>query len=86
MVSTKLYRTLIRVTDMDSHYLICIPGWNPHIEFIKPLDFLPSEVSPKLYETIRLFCYVNIGAQTIKELVFIRFELAPEPDNNDGLI
>ena len=85
MVKKIMYRTLIRVTDMDSHYLVCVPGWNPHVEFTKPLEFLPSEVSPELYETIRLLCYVNLSAQSVEELRFKNFSIAPEPDENDGL-
>ena len=85
MVKKIMYRTLIRVTKKRNHYLICVPGWNPHVEFIKPHDFLPSEVSPKLYETIRLFCYVNLSAQSVEELKFENFTVAPEPDDSDGL-
>ena len=38
-----------------------------------------------LKPNIRLFAYVNTGAEKSDDLYFEKFELAPEPDEDDGL-
>lgn len=81
----KSRRTIIRVTNKGQHYIVCVPSWNPHIKFSKPLDFIPKEYKPKFNETVYLFCYVNTKANSLHELTFNNFELAPEPNDNDGL-
>jgi hypothetical protein len=35
--------------------------------------------------TIRLFAHVNTSAEKSDDLYFEKFELAPEPDEDDGL-
>jgi hypothetical protein len=86
----KPYRTIVRIINIDeeSHELVLdafVPGWNPHKAVRFPASLVPEDIREALKPNVRLFAQVNIGAETSDDLYFKNFELAPEPDKNDGL-
>ncbi|MCO5799696.1 MAG: hypothetical protein HEQ31_24115 [Dolichospermum sp. OL03] len=86
----KSYRTIVRVTSIDeeSHEPVVdafVPGWNPHKAVRFPASLVPENLRDALQPNVRLFAHVNIGAEKSDDLYFEKFELAPEPDENDGL-
>ncbi|MDJ0902996.1 MAG: hypothetical protein QNJ55_29770 [Xenococcus sp. MO_188.B8] len=86
----KSYRTIVRITDIDeeSHERVVdafVPGWNPHKAVRFPASLVPEHLRDKLKPNVRLFARVNIGAEKPDDLYFEKFELAPEPDEDDGL-
>lgn len=89
--SRKPYRTIVRITNIDeeSHEPVVdafVPGWNPHKAVRFPASLVPEQLQYILSKpNVRLFAHVNIGAEKSDDLYFERFELAPEPDENDGL-
>lgn len=89
--SRKPYRTIVRITNLDeeSHERVVdafVPGWNPHKAVRFPASLVPEQLQYILSKpNVRLFAHINIGAEKSDDLYFERFELAPEPDENDGL-
>lgn len=87
----KPYRTLLRIVDIGSQsgemvIDAVIPGWNPYRAVRFPAMLLPESICKShMKEGIRLFAKVNIGAEKASELYFKDFEVATEPDANDGL-
>ncbi|HEY9862999.1 MAG TPA: hypothetical protein V6D21_02350 [Candidatus Obscuribacterales bacterium] len=86
----KSYRTIVRVTSIDeeSHESVVdafVPGWNPHEAVRFPASLVPENLRDALQPNVRLFAHVNIGAEKPDDLYFEKFELAPEPEENDGL-
>ncbi|MEH1949535.1 MAG: hypothetical protein V7K77_21650 [Nostoc sp.] len=49
------------------------------------LRLIPENIRVALKPDIRLFAHVNTGAEKSDDLYFEKFELAPEPDEDDGL-
>ncbi|HLO88411.1 MAG TPA: hypothetical protein VK203_25870 [Nostocaceae cyanobacterium] len=94
--SRKPYRTIVRITNIDaeSHEPVVdafVPGWNPHKAVRFPASLMPKNMIDVIIDVlqskpnIRLFARVNIGAENYDDLYFENFELAPEPDDDDGL-
>lgn len=86
----KPHRTFIRVTNIDietkeSLLDVIIPSWNPKRAVRFPLSLIQSELQHNVQIGTRLFAQVNIGADDPQDLYFKDFELALEPDSNDGL-
>lgn len=86
----KSRRTIVRITDIDeeSHEPVVdafVPGWNHHKAVRFPASLVPKHLRDKLKPNVRLFAHVNIGAEKSDDLYFEKFELAPEPDEDDGL-
>jgi CheY-like chemotaxis protein len=84
------HKALLRVTDVgrdgEAPVLdVIIPSWNPLRAVRFPLSLIPVELQQSVSAGTRLFAYVNIGAEESQDLYFDSFELAPEPDLNDGL-
>jgi hypothetical protein len=85
------YRTIVRITNIDkeSNERVVdafVPGWNPHKAIRFPASLIPEEIrDDALKPGVRLFAHVNIGADKSDDLYFDKFELAPEPDDDDGL-
>lgn len=89
-VERRPHRTLIRVTDVDKKTKaptldVIIPSWNPKRAVRFPLSLIKHEIQADIQPGTRLFAQVNIGAEDPQELYFRDFQLAPEPDSNDGL-
>jgi len=87
----KPYRTIVRIANIDeesneSVVDAFVPGWNPHKAIRFPASLIPEEIrDDALKPGVRLFAHVNIGADKSDDLYFDKFELAPEPDDDDGL-
>lgn len=86
----KPHKSLIRVTDMGEESEVTvldviIPSWNPLRAVRFPLSLIPAALHGSVVAGTRLFASVNIGAEDSQELYFDGFELAPEPDPNNGL-
>lgn len=86
----KSRRTIVRITNIDeeSHERVIdafIPSWNPHKAVRFPASLIPENIRVVLKPNIRLFAHVNTGAEKPDDLYFEKFELASEPDEDDGL-
>jgi hypothetical protein len=88
----KSRRTIVRITNIDeeAHEPVVdafVPSWNPHRAVRFPVSLIPENLRDLLQpnRTIRLFAHVNTGAEKSDDLYFEKFELAPEPDEDDGL-
>lgn len=86
----KSYRTVVRITNIDeeSHERVVdafVPGWNPYKAVRFPASLVPENLMDALKPNVCLFAHVNIGAEKSDDLYFEKFELAPEPDEDDGL-
>ncbi len=83
-------RTIVRIIHIDeeSHERVVdafVPAWNPHKAVRFPASLMTDNIRVVLKPNIRLFAYVNTGAEKSDDLYFENFELAPEPDEDDGL-
>ncbi|MBK1988551.1 hypothetical protein A0J48_013550 [Sphaerospermopsis aphanizomenoides BCCUSP55] len=88
----KSRRTIVRITNIDeeAHESVVdafVPSWNPHRAVRFPASLIPENLRDLLKpnRTIRLFAHVNTSAEKSDDLYFEKFELAPEPDEDDGL-
>lgn len=83
-LTTKQYRTIIRLEAIGQKTLwIHICAWK-NKSFLIDRSIVPEEFlqgNPK-----HLIARVNVGAEKASDLIFSDFEIAPEPDPNDGLI
>jgi len=83
-------RTIVRIASIDEESNTSvidafIPSWNPHKAVRFPASLIPEYIRVTLKPNTRLFAYVNTGADKSDDLYFENFELAPEPDEDDGL-
>lgn len=62
-----------------------VPGWNTEDRVRFPVDLIAPSIRHRAQVGQRFFALVNTGAQRDEDLFFSDFELAPEPDPNDGL-
>jgi hypothetical protein len=62
-----------------------VPGWNTEDRVRFPVDLIGPSIRDRAKPGQRFFALVNTGAQRDEDLYFSDFELAPEPDSNDGL-
>lgn len=86
----KPHRTIVRITNIDeeSHESVVdafVPGWNPQKAVRFPASLVPENIRDALKPNVRLFAYVNIGAEKSDDLYFEKFELASDPDEDDEL-
>jgi hypothetical protein len=87
----KPYRTLLRIVNIGTEsgervIDVIIPGWNPYRAVRFPAVLLPKSIRKShTKEGTHLFAKVNIGAEKASELYFKDFEVAEEPDEDDGL-
>ncbi len=84
------YRVLLRIANIGNESNekvvdVVIPGWNPYRAVRFPASLVPSQLHRTLAPGVRLFAHVNIGAKKSDDLYFRDFELADEPDDDDGL-
>ncbi|WP_225896126.1 hypothetical protein [Dendronalium phyllosphericum] len=83
-------RTIVRIANIDeeSNERVIdafIPSWNPYTAVRFPASLIPENIRVALKPNMRLFAHVNTGAEKADDLYFEKFELAPEPDEDDGL-
>jgi hypothetical protein len=86
----RAWRTAVQIEDRDDEARIkvvdaLIPGWNPEAKVTFPLDVIEPELREFAVPGRVFFALVNTGAERDEDLFFSDFELAPEPDPNDGL-
>ena len=62
-----------------------VPQWNPLKAVRFPRSLMGELASVDLEPGMMFIADVNIDARNVDELFFENFELAPEPDPNDGL-
>lgn len=84
------HRALVRVTDIgnESNQTVVdalVSAWNPYRAVRFPLSLIPEELHRSVAPGVRFIANVNIGAETAEGLFFFGFELAPEPNPEDGL-
>lgn len=89
-VNKKLRRTIVRIVNVDEKpdkdIDVLVIGWNPHEIVRLPASLIPEDIRSVLKQNMRLFAYVNTGTEKSDDLYFEKFELAPEPDEGDGLV
>ena len=84
------HKTFVEVLDTtkteDNEAVIdaLVTGWNASKAVRFPRSMLPKELMETVDIGTLLTAKVNIGAGKSTELYFGDFELAPEPDENDG--
>lgn len=86
----RLYRSLIKVENIREENCkkvieAIVINWDPHQIVHFSASLVPHNLEGKLDRDIWLLAHVNVGAGRAEDLVFENFELAPEPDPNDGL-
>lgn len=86
----KSRRTIVSITNIDKEsgetvVDAFVPSWNPHKAVRFPASLVPEHLRNALKPDVYLFAYVNTGAEKSDDLYFEKFELAPEPDEDDGL-
>lgn len=87
----KPYRNIVRLVDANQEsgeevLDVIISGWNPHKAVRLPLSLIHEwilEFQPKI--GTRLIANVNTGAENPEDLYFTNFEIAPEPEEIDGI-
>jgi hypothetical protein len=84
------HRTLLNITHITNESNekvidVIVPSWNPHKAVRFPASLIPQELHSELVVDRWLFADVNTGAEKSDDLYFERFELTPEPDEDDGL-
>lgn len=86
----KAIRQLLRVesvTKEDGFPVadVIIPGWRENQAVRLPIELFPLRLRKRVRPDSRFFAYVNTGAHRAEDLFFDRFEVADDPDDNDGL-
>ena len=78
---------ITNITDESNEQVVdaIIPSWNPRWAVRFPVSLIPSGFHDILAPDVAFFAQVNIGAERSDDLYFREFELAPEPDDDDGL-
>ncbi|HBB31584.1 MAG TPA: hypothetical protein DDZ80_16935 [Cyanobacteria bacterium UBA8803] len=86
----KSRRTIVSITNIDEEsgetvVDAFVPAWNPYKAVRFPAILVPENLRDALKPNVCLFAHVNTGAEKSDDLYFEKFELAPEPDEDDGL-
>ncbi|MEG3875835.1 hypothetical protein QT972_00430 [Microcoleus sp. herbarium7] len=86
----KTRRTIVSITNIaqESGETVVdafVPSWNPHKAVRFPAILIPEHLRDSLKPNVCLFAHVNTGAEKSDDLYFEKFELAPEPDEDDEL-
>jgi hypothetical protein len=86
----KPHRAVVRVTarkseDGEEVLDVFVPQWNPHKAVRFPIKLIRNIDQALIQPGLRLLASVNIDARESLELYFSDFQLAPEPDPEDGL-
>jgi hypothetical protein len=84
----RAWRTAVQIADRDDRIQVVdalIPGWNPETKVRFPLELIETKLRDFAVRDQVFFALVNTGAERDEDLFFSDFELAPEPDPNDGL-
>ena len=84
------HRTIIRVEQIDKEsgqdvIEAFVTGWKPKQAVRFPASLIPESILESVQPGTHLFAKVNVGAVRPEDLFFKDFEIAPEPDEDDGL-
>lgn len=80
------HRVLVEVdTVRDNEIIVFVDAWNSRESVSFPRELLTHLDLSIIMEGTLLLAEVNIGATSRRDLFFKNFELAPEPDPDDGL-
>ncbi len=87
----KPYRNIVRIIDFDANYRedvvdVIIPSWKPETPVPLPLSLIREWIfnfEPEI--GTRLIANVNSGAENPEDLYFTDFEVAPTPEEIDGI-
>jgi hypothetical protein len=87
-VNRKPHRVLLRIDNLtqDGGERVIdafLPGWDFQRAVRFPASLIQGEIEPQVGQY--LFAKVNIGSAEPDELFFCDFEVAPEPEEDDGL-
>ena len=75
MGKTKIWRTLLRIEDIDESYVyLVIPAWEPKEVVRLRLDDIPDHIQKCFGQQARLHARVNIGAESAEHLRFDAWE------------
>ena len=73
-------------SNQDNVKVIDVTIFNRDGDIVRlPLELIPEELRDNLREGDLLIADVNIGAERSEDLYFENIQLAPEPEDNDGL-
>jgi hypothetical protein len=84
----RAWRTAVKIEDRDDRIGVVdalVPGWNPEVKVTFPLELIDPKLRHCAVPSTVFFALVNTGAERDEDLFFSDFELAPEPDPDDGL-
>jgi len=88
----RTWRTFVRIVGQTGYgpdliLRAIVPAWNAEEVIDIPFSIIPPGIIDEIVsrDGVRLFARVNIGAESAQDLFFDDFEVAPEPDPNDGL-
>ena len=83
----KKHRVLGRVLEVkDKEFTLILPGWS-NSEFVQlSKNIIPEDLASFIKPNQRFILWCNLAATCPIELYCERFELAPEPSPDDGLI
>ena len=86
-IAHRMLLNITHITNESNEKVIdvIVPSWNPHKAVRLPASLIPQELHSELVVDRWLFADVNTGAEKSDDLYFERFELTPEPDEDDGL-
>jgi hypothetical protein len=82
----EMHLAILRVEDVNDGTLsIAVPQWNIDQAFHIPLASLPTDLQSKVAPGIRLFAKIYASKDIPCEIRLDSFEIAPQPDPEDGL-
>lgn len=89
MSKDRFHRTLISITSVDAesgHVDAVVYGWWPAATVRIPIEPIQRDLpSEEIVVGARFIAEVTLEAASAEELRFQNFQLAPPPDDSDGL-
>lgn len=83
----KKHRTLGRILEVsDKDFTLLLPGWSSSESVRLSKNVIPSDLAKFIKPDQRFILWCHLGATCPLELSCERFELAPDPSPDDGLI
>lgn len=85
------HRSLVYISSISGEGIskiadVFVIGWNPQDAVRIPFSVIAKDIPRQhIKEGASFIANINIGADDSDELYFSDFEIAPEPDENDGL-
>ncbi len=80
------HRVIVRVDEViDDDLIVFVDAWDSRKALRLSLDQLPEGLRGAAIPEKFLIAHVNIGAEEVGDLFFKDIEIAPDPDDADGL-